>query len=147
MYLSIWPRTRPHRSPNFAKPNDCVKVLRDVWVPIPNDSAMAIRDEWVHPPPPKVTSAPIAVPDGPPALTLHRVAVDAASDTTLKACRINPVVDERLHCTLYVVIVVVAYVARHIVFLPVGPVRSIPVLKVELRRRHVGPVGVGSGLE
>ena len=97
-------------------------------MPIPNDSAMAIRDEWAHPHPPKVTSAPIAVPDAPPALTLHRVAVDAASDTTSKACRINPVIDECLHCTLYIVVMVVAYVARHIMLLPITPVGPISVL-------------------
>jgi len=111
MYLSIWPRTRPHRSPNFAKPNDTVKVLRGVWVPIPNDSAMAIRGKWAHWHPLRAADAPIVAPVAAQTPAPLTVAVDAASRAPLKACRINAVIDERLHCTPYVMVMIVAYVA------------------------------------
>ena len=133
MYLSIWPRTRPCRSPIFAKPNDLATPSNDLatpqsdagvpttnvsamvrkgrWVPALCDSLKALRRAWVPIHPSKGTDAPIAAPitaQTPAPLT---VAVDAASNTTLKARRINPVVNESLHCSLHVVVVVVAYVA------------------------------------
>lgn len=108
MYLDISPYTAYRGSPRFAKPFLTILVC---LISLPH-----------------VAIAPIAAPAATPTPAAPSIAVDAASDTTLKACRINPVVDERLHCTLHVMVVVVAYVARHIVFLPVGPVRSISVL-------------------
>ena len=94
---------------------------------MPNNSATAQRGRWVHRRPSRAADAPIVAPVTAQTPTPYGVAVDAASDITLKGRRINPVVDQRLHRTLYVMVMVVAYMTRDIVFLSVAPIGPVAV--------------------
>ena len=91
MYLNISPYTAYGGSPRFAKPFLTVFICR---IPSPHDG-----------------NAPATAPKTPQTPTAQGVKGDAASGAPLKRGRIDTRIDERLHGTLYVVVMVMAYMA------------------------------------